>query len=66
MSSASTTTVKLNIHEPPKPNGWCDEHKIAHSWADGPTLTCNPPISTRSCVNCGKRQYFRPGQWEDA
>jgi hypothetical protein len=62
----TTSTVKLNIHQPPKPKGWCDENGIAHSWEAGPTLTCNPPIPTRECLNCGKRQFFAPGHWEDA
>lgn len=62
----TTSTIKLNIHVPPKPKGWCDKEGVEHSWKDGPTLTCNPPIPTRECANCGKRQYFRPGSWEDA
>ena len=62
----SSSTVTLNIHEPPKPKGWCAEQGVAHSWQDGPVLTCNPPIATRECVNCGQRQWLTPGHWEDA
>lgn len=61
----STTSIKLNIHTPPKPKGWCEEQGVAHSWKDGPSLTCNPPIHTRECVNCGKRQYLEPSVWRD-
>lgn len=62
---STTSTVKLNIHVPPKSIGWCDEQGIEHSWKDGPTLTCDPPIHTRECSNCGKRQYKQPGEWRD-
>lgn len=63
---STTSTVKLNIHQPSKPKGWCDEQGIAHSWEMGPTMTVNPPIQTRQCTNCGQRQYFSPGAWTDA
>lgn len=65
MNTSTTSTVKLNIQTPPKPPGWCEESGIAHSWKDGPTLTSNPPIATRTCVNCGHRQWYQPGQWTD-
>lgn len=62
----STGTVKLNIPQPPKPKGWCEEQGIEHSWKSGPTLTCHPPIQTRECANCGHRQFLKPGEWRDA
>lgn len=61
----TTNTVTLNIG-PKKSAGWCEANGIDHSWKSGPTLTCDPPILTRECVNCGKRQYFQPGAWQDA
>ena len=62
----TSSTVTLNIHRPPKPKGWCEDRGLVHAWEAGPTLTVPPPIPTRECLNCGQRQYFRPGQWEDA
>lgn len=62
MSTRSTVYIK----GPPKPLGWCEENGVEHSWEDGPTLTVNPPIHTRRCKNCGKRQHLRPAAWEDS
>lgn len=61
-----TMSNTVNIPTPPKPKGWCVEQGVDHSWKDGATLTSNPPIHTRECVNCGQRQWLSPGQWNDA
>lgn len=61
----NSTTNTFTMSQPAKERGWCEREGIAHSWQDGPTLTVNPPIRTRSCVNCGKRQHFAPGSWVD-
>lgn len=65
MQTTSTSTVTLNIG-PRKAAGWCEDNGIEHSWKAGPTLTVDPPIQTRECVNCGKRQYQQPPMWKDA
>ena len=62
---STTSTVKLNIG-PKKGVGWCRMNDVEHHWKDGPTLTCNPPIHTRECINCGKKQYRKPEEWRDA
>ena len=61
---ATTATALIQgggIKEP----GWCDRNGIEHAWQSGPTLTCNPPIQTRVCVNCGKRQQLSSPAWHD-
>ena len=60
-----TTTTTISLPGPSKPKGWCKDQGIEHSWVDGPCLMSNPPISTRDCINCGQRQWKRPGVWED-
>lgn len=65
MTDITSGTFILSFN-PPKPKGWCEEQGVAHAWMDGPMLTSNPPIATRQCANCGKRQHLRPGEWEDA
>lgn len=60
------TTATLNLPQPAKAAGWCDQHGVEHSWRDGPTLTMSPAIQTRWCINCGKRQFYQPGDWQDA
>jgi hypothetical protein len=62
MSISSTTYFGQH---PKKPPGWCEEQGIPHNWQMGPTLTSNPPISTRECCVCGKRQHLRPSDWVD-
>lgn len=54
------------FNPPPKPPGWCEQQGVEHSWQTGATLTVDPPIETRFCVNCGKRQMKRPAAWDDA
>ena len=49
---------------PKKEPGFCEKEGIEHSWVNGPTLTSNPPIPTRHCVNCGKQERLTPGQWQ--
>jgi hypothetical protein len=51
---------------PLKTPGWCEANGIEHAWECGPTLTINPPIQTRYCVNCGKQQRLYAPQWQDA
>ena len=63
MNTTSTVMLKTG---PKKEAGWCEANGADHSWKPGPTLTCNPPIQTRECVNCGKRQYQRPAEWQDS
>lgn len=48
-----------------KESGWCEKNNVAHSWVMAETLTTNPPIATRRCINCGKTQQMQPGQWVD-
>ena len=45
--------------------GFCAKHGLEHAWENGPTFTVNPPIYTRSCVNCGQGQRMFPSQWQD-
>ena len=58
-------TTNNIIGRAPKPAGWCEENGVEHAWVSGPTLTCDPPILTRSCANCGKYQRLEPSQWRD-
>lgn len=44
---------------------WCRTNGVEHSWEPGPTLTSNPPIPTRRCINCGQEQRQNPGDWLD-
>lgn len=60
------TTSTVSIKGPPKQPGWCQEQGIEHAWEAGPALTCNPPIRTRRCKNCGLNQYQEPERWCDA
>lgn len=61
---STTTAGKITIGTP-KSKGWCTEQGIDHAWADGSTLTMNPPIQRRFCTNCGQVQHWMPGHWED-
>lgn len=60
----TTTTLRQSLGL--KPKGWCEEQGVAHAWESGPTLTVQPPVSTRICKNCGKHQHQRPPEWLDA
>ena len=42
----------------------CEQLSLAHAWEDGPTLTVDPPIVTRKCMNCGRREKWVPGRWD--
>ena len=53
------------FNSPRQEAGFCEKHGIEHAWEAGPTLTSNPPIITRSCVNCGKGQRLEPERWRD-
>jgi len=53
------------LGQPKKDPGWCERENVEHSWESGPILTSNPPMPTRVCVNCGKRQHQRPPAWVD-
>ncbi len=59
------TTTTVTLPGPAKAAGWCKEQGVEHSWKEGQVLTMSPPIATRRCVNCGQRQFHRPGYWED-
>jgi hypothetical protein len=54
----------LILPGPRKELGWCEANGVAHAWTQGPTLTMQPPIPTRVCVNCGKKQYLHQ-EWKD-
>ena len=62
---ATGITYSYVTSGPRKEAGFCDAHSIEHHYKAGPTLTCNPPIATRWCVNCGKRQRLEPETWRD-
>lgn len=65
MEHVIETTTKYRAEGPRKYWGWCREVDVEHHWDDGPLLTSYPPIQTRWCINCGKRQQFSPGEWRD-
>lgn len=62
----TTGTTYIVNQGPRKEAGWCEKEGVDHAWVEGATLTSSPPIQTRICVNCGKRQWKNEPQWYDA
>jgi hypothetical protein len=55
--------TNLFYGRPIKEAGYCEREGIEHSWEMTEVLTSNPPIPTRTCKNCGKKEHLTPSTW---